>query len=204
MIKLYYSPGACSLAAHTVLEWIGVPYETERLDRADRQKEAFLRINPLGAVPALTVDGAVITQNSGVLSYLAEAYPDAQLGGDGTARGNAEVHRWFGLLNSDIHPVFKPFFGATAYLGDDVAIEKTKDHAKETLHRLFKVVDEQLKGRDWLTGQRSYADAYLFVILRWAQALKIDLSDLTEITRFFGQMQKDPGVMRALAAEGLN
>ncbi len=88
-MKLYYMAGACPLAAHIVLEWAGAHYETEKLSRDDLKKEAYLRINPLGAVPALEVDGSVITQNGGVLTYLAEAYPDARLGGDGTPRGDA-------------------------------------------------------------------------------------------------------------------
>lgn len=195
--------GACPLAAHTVLEWTGASYESERLSHDDLNKEVYLRINPLGMVPALEVEGSVITQNAGVLGYLAEAYPDAKLGGDGTARGDAEVHRWLGFVNSDIHPAFKPLFGATAYLGDEATIEKTKVHARKTLRRLFKVVDGQLKDRHWIAGQRSIADAYLFVVLRWAHAVKIDLSGFAEIARYYGLMQKDPGVMRALAVEGL-
>lgn len=202
-MKLYYLPGACSLAAHIVLEWTGASYESEKLGREDLKKDAYLRVNPLGAVPALVVDGSAITQNAGVLAYLAGAWPDAKLDGDGTARGNAEVQRWFGFVNSDIHPAFKPLFGATAYLGDEAMIEKTKTHARQSLRRLFEVVDGQLKGRDWLVGQRSIADAYLFVVLRWAHGVKVDLSGFAEIARYEGLMRKDAGVMRALAAEGL-
>ncbi len=202
-MKLYYMAGACPLAAHIVLEWTGAPYKSEKLSHDDLKKEAYLRVNPLGAVPALEVDGSVITQNAGVLGYLAEAYPDAKLGGDGTPRGDAEVHRWLGLVNSDIHPAFKPLFGATAYLGDEATIDKTKAHARKTLRDLFDVVDKQLKGRDWIAQQRSIADAYLFVVLRWAHAVKLDISGLTEIARYYGQMQKDSGVVKALAVEGL-
>lgn len=203
-MKLYYMAGACPLAAHIVLEWSGAPYESEKLSHDDLKKEAYLRVNPLGAVPALEVDGSVITQNAGVLSYLAEAYPEAKLGGDGTPRGDAEVHRWLGFVNSDIHPAFKPLFGSTAYLGDEAVVEKTKTHARHMLRRLFEIVDTQLKGRDWIAGGRSIADAYLFVVLRWAHAVKIDLSGLAGIARYYERLQKDAGVARALAAEGLS
>lgn len=203
-MKLYYMAGACPLAAHIVLEWTGARYDSEKLSHDDLKKEAYLRINPLGAVPALEVDGSVITQNAGVLGYLAQAYPDAKLGGDGTPRGDAEVHRWLGFVNSDIHPAFKPLFGSTAYLGDEAAVEKTKAHARQTLRRLFEIVDGQLKDRDWIAGQRSIADAYLFVVLRWAHAVKIDLSGLAGIARYYARMQKEPGVLKALAAEGLS
>ena len=202
-MKLYYMPGACPLAAHIVLEWIGAPYEEVRLSHGDLHKDAYLRINPLGMVPALEVDGSVITQNAGVLSYLAEAYPDAKLGGDGTPRGDAEVHRWLGFVNSDMHPAFKPLFGATAYLDDDVTIEKTKAHAKQAVRRLFEFVNGRLSGRDWVADTRSTADAYLFVMIRWAHAVGIDISDLAEVARFFARMNRDAGVIRALKAEGL-
>ena len=203
-MKLYYMAGACPLAAHIVLEWTGVRYDSEKLSHDDLKKEAYLRINPLGAVPALEVDGSVITQNAGVLSYLAQAYPDAKLGGDGTPRGDAEVHRWLGFVNSDIHPAFKPLFGSTAYLDDKAAVEKTKIHARQALRRLFEIVETQLTGRDWIAGRRSVADAYLFVVLRWAHGVKIDLSGLEAIARYYERLQKDPGVVKALAAEGLS
>jgi len=203
-MKLYYMAGACPLAAHIVLEWTGARYEAEQLRHDDLKKQAYLRVNPIGAVPALEVDGSIITQNGGVLTYLAEAYPDAQLGGDGTPRGNAEVHRWLGLVNSDIHPAFKPLFGSTSYLEDEAFIDKSKAHSRRTLRRLFEIVDTQLKGRDWITGKRSIADAYLFVVVRWAHAARIDLSDLAEIARYYERLQKDSGVTRALTAEGLS
>jgi len=203
-MKLYYMAGACPLAAHIVLEWTGARYETEKLSHDDLKKEAYLRVNPLGMVPALEVDGSVITQNGGVLTYLAETHPEAGLSGDGTPRGDAEVHRWLGFVNSDIHPAFKPLFGSTAYLGDEAVVEKTKVHARNMLRRLFAIADAQLKGRDWIAGRRSIADAYLFVVVRWAYAVKIDLSGLAEVARYYARLQKDPGVLKALAAEGLS
>lgn len=202
-MKLHYMPGACPLAAHIVLEWIGAPYEAQAHNHDDLHGEAYRRINPLGAVPALEVEGGVITQNAGVLDYLAEAFPEARLGGDGTPRGNAEVHRWMGFVNSDVHPAFKPLFGATAYLGDAEVIEKTKAHARKAVHRLLGIANEQLKGRDWIAGSRSIADAYLYVMIRWAGSVGIDISDLTELNRFYAAMNADAGVQRALKAEGL-
>jgi glutathione S-transferase len=202
-MKLYYMPGACSLAAHIILEWTGAPYETQRLSHGELKSEAYLAVNPLGAVPALEIDGSVLTQNAGVLNYLAERYPAAKLGGDGTARGNAEVHRWLGFVNSDMHPAFKPLFGATGYLDDAAAIDKSKVRAKKTVRRLFEEANRQLRGRDWIAGQRSIADAYLFVMTRWTKGVGIDISDLTEVGRFFDRMNRDPGVAKALKDEGL-
>jgi glutathione S-transferase len=202
-MKLYYSPGACSLSDHIVLEWIGKPYEAIRVSREDRQKPEYLAINPSGAVPALAMDGWVLTQNAAILNYLADSHPEAGLGGDGSARSRAEVNRWLGVANADIHPAFHPLFGSTAYLEDLDVIERTKQAAATKLRGLFAGVDRQLEGRDWIAGGRSIADPYLFVVTRWARALGIDLSGFDNLARFFDGMLADAGVQRALAQEGV-
>ena len=203
-MKLYYSPGACSLADHIALEWIGQPYEAVRMSREDRKLPAYLDINPAGAVPALEQDGWVLTQNAAILNYLADTFPQAGLGGDGTPKGRAEVNKWLAFANSDVHPAFHPMFGSTAYLEDAALIEKSKDVARTKLRRLFERADAQLAGRDWIAGTRSIADPYLFVVTRWAKTQGVDLSGLGNLERFFNLMQADPGVQRALEQEGLS
>lgn len=203
-MKLYYMPGACSLATHIVLEWIGVPYDTKKLSHDELKADAYLRINPQGMVPALELDdGTVLTQNQATLGYLADAHPAAKLEGDGTPKGRAEVHHWLGLINSDLHPAFKPLFGATAYLGDEATIDKTKQNARKMVRRLFELADKSLQKRDFIAGTRSIADAYLFVLTSWTKKVGIDLSDLAGITRFQERMQADPAVRKAMGAEGL-
>ncbi len=202
-MKLYYMPGACSLADHITLEWTGQPYETHKLSHDDLKKEEFLKVNPLGAVPALELEDRVLTQNAAILNYLADSNPEAGLAGDGTPEGRAEVNRWLGFINADVHPAFKPLFGGTAYLNDEVVIERTRDNARQTLRGHFERTDKQLAGKDWLAGTRSIADPYLFVVTRWAKAMKIDLAGLAHLQRFFEQMHEDAGVKRALEAEGL-
>jgi len=202
-MKLYYSPGACSLSDHIVLEWIGQPYEAVRLSREQRQTPEYLAINPAGAVPAFEDDGWVLTQNAAILNYLADRFPDARLGGDGSLRGRAEVNQWLAMANADIHPSFHPLFGTPAYLEDPVLIERSKQAARDKLRGLFARVDRQLAGRDWITGSRSIADPYLFVVTRWALAMEVDLSGLDNLHRFFNHMLADPGVQRALQQEGL-
>lgn len=202
-MKLYYMPGACSLADHITLEWTGQSYDTKKLSHDDLKKDEYLEINPLGAVPALELEDRVLTQNAAILNYLADNHPDAKLAGDGTAKSRAEVNRWLGFLNADLHPAFAPLFGATGYLSDEKAIEETKDKAKKKLRGLFEHADKQLAGKDWLAGTRSIADPYLFVVTRWAKAMKIDLSGLENLQRFFKRMHEDDGVKRALEAEGL-
>ena len=204
-MKLFYMPGACSLAAHIILEWIGEPYDTQRLSHAELKQPDFLRVNPQGSVPALQLnDGTVVTQNAAVLGYLADSHPQAGLYGDGTPRARADVHHWLGLLNSELHPAFRPLFGATGYLGDKDMIEKTKAHARQQVRTLFEAIDQVLAERDWLTGSRSIADPYLFAMTRWTDGVKIDVSDLAGLQRFRQRMEGDAAVRKALQAEGLS
>ncbi|MFN8624477.1 MAG: glutathione S-transferase N-terminal domain-containing protein [Candidatus Binatia bacterium] len=200
-MKLYYAPGACSLATHIVLEWIGRPYEIHKVDIHGTKSPELLERNPEGAVPVIEEDGWVLTQNSAILNYLADTNPQAQLGGDGTPKSRAEVNRWLGFVNSDVHPAYKPLFGATAYLGDPSAIEKSKEDAKTRLRTRFEHANGALQGRDWVAGARSVADAYLYVMLRWAKAQKIDLSGLGNLERFFQRMSSDPAVQKVLKEE---
>jgi len=202
-MKLYYSPGACSLSDHITLEWIGKPYEAVAVSKEQRQSPEYLKINPSGAVPAFDAGGWTLTQNAAILNYLADTFPDSKLGGDGSPRSRAEINKWLSFLNADVHPAFHPLFGSTAYLSDEATIEKTKDAARSKLRDLFGKADAQLEGRDWLTGSRSIADPYLFVVLRWAKAMNVDLAGFDNLARFSQRMASDPGVQAALKAEGL-
>lgn len=204
-MKLYYSPGACSLADHIVLEWIGKPYEAVRVTREDRYKPEYLAINPAGAVPALEHDGWVLTQNAAILNYLADLHPDAGLGGDGSAKGRAEVNKWLAFANSDVHPTFHPIFGSTAYLEDPALIDKSKDAARAKVRTLYERADEQLKSRDWIAGDtRSIADPYLYVTYRWARGTGVDLAGLDHLAAFAARVEADPAVQKVLKDEGLS
>lgn len=202
-MKLYYLPGACSLADHIVLEWIGQPYETYRVAREELGTPEYLRINPSGMVPALQeADGWVLTENAAILNYLADKFPLAQLGGEG-ARGRAEVNRWLAYINSDLHPMFRPVFRPERFIDDESAQAKLRTRAIERLRAYYERLNTQLATRDWLTGTRSFADPYLFVVLRWAIGKGVDLSGLDHLTRFHQRMLDDAGVQSAMQQEGL-
>lgn len=203
-MKLYTKPGACSLADHIVLRWIGKPFDLQVMDAAGTKTAEYLKLNPAGAVPVLEVDGWVLTQNAAILNFLADSFPESGLGGDGTPKGRGEVNRWLAFLNADVHPAFHPIFGPTRYLGDDAAIDASKDNARQKLRGLFERLDAQLEGKDWLAGARSIADPYLFVTLRWAKGTQVDLSGLENLERFFTRMRADAGVVAAMEAEGLS
>ena len=201
-MKLYTSPGACSLADHIALQWTGAPFEAQVVSRAERKQPEFLALNPAGAVPVLTEGDWVLTQNAAILNYIVDKFPEARLGGDGTPESRAEVNRWLAFLNADVHPTFHALFGSEAYLGPE-AEAKAKEQAKRVLHGYFKRADAQLAGKDWLTGSRSVADPYLFVVTQWAKKTGVDLAGMDNLAAFDAHMAADPGVQAALKAEGL-
>ena len=202
-MKLYTTPGACSLADHIALQWTGAPFEAQVVSREQRRQPDFLALNPDGAVPVLQNGDWVLTQNAAILNYIADKFPEAKLGGDGSPESRAEVNRWLAFVNSDLHPAFKPIFGSTSYLGDQAFIEKSQDNARKQLRGMFERADAQLAGKDWLTGARSIVDPYLFVVTQWAKKTGVDLCGLDNLARFDARMAADPGVQAALKAEGL-
>ena len=200
-MKLYYFPGACSLATHIVLEWLGAAYQTVKLDLASTKSSEYLALNPDGTVPLLIDGDFVLSQNAAILYYLAERHPNAQLLGDGSSRGRAEVLRWLSFLNSDVHPAFKPIFKPSRFHPDHAVARVIADTARTHVREYLERIDARLQGRDWLADQRSIADPYLFVMLRWAMKLKIDLSGLENLAQFFARMSADAGVRAAIVEE---
>lgn len=202
-MKLYYISGACSLAGHIVLEWIGAPYEAIAIARDQLRSPEYLRINPSGQVPVLQDDdGWQLTENVAILSYLAERFPSAALAGN-ELRGRAEVLRWLAYLNSDVHQAFKPLFNPQRFIADETTHAELQANARTRLRGMFERLDAQLADRDWLAGTRSIADPYLFVVQRWAKGKGVDLAGLGHLERFARRMREDAGVRAAMKAEGL-
>jgi len=200
-MKLYYFEGACSLADHIVLEWIGAPYETVRMTHESIRSPRYLALNPNGTVPLLIDGDYVLTQNAAILTYLAELHPEARLLGDGSARGRAHVMQWLGFLNSDVHSAFKPIFAPGRFLSDPTYASPIQDTARAHVAGYLGQIDRWMEGRDWLTGERSIADPYLFVMLRWANRLRVGLDGLANLSRFGSRMFADNGVRKAISAE---
>uniref|UniRef100_UPI00333F32D7 glutathione S-transferase family protein n=1 Tax=Castellaniella defragrans TaxID=75697 RepID=UPI00333F32D7 len=202
-MKLYYFPGACPLATHIVLEWIGKPYEAHRITREETKRSEYLSLNPLGAVPTLVDGDFVLTQSSAILEYLAELNPQAGLLGN-SPRERAETRRWLAFCNADLHRTFALMFGAEFYsAGNDEIAQILKTRTVEKLQGLFAIANRQLETHDWLTGKRSLADPYLFVILFWADHLAMELPGMDALRRFQARMQADAGVQAALKAQDL-
>ena len=146
-MKLYTSPGACSMADHIALHWIGQPFQAQVMSAEERKSPEYLEINPAGAVPALEDGGWTLTQNAAILNYLADRFPEAGLGGDGDPKQRAEANRWLAFFNADVHPAFHPLFGAAGYLEDD-AQSQVKEHARKKLRGLFETGRPALAGKE--------------------------------------------------------
>lgn len=200
-MKLYYFPGACSLADHIALEWIGAPYHAIAMTTKSIKSSDYLALNPLGTVPLLVDGKLVLTQNAAILSYLAARYPEAHLFGGDSPHARAEVLDWLSFLNSDVHPAFKPIFVPHRYHPDKAQARVVADTARDRVRAYLDVLDSRLQDRQWLVDARSIADPYLFVMLRWAVRLHIDLDGRGNLVRFLEQMYADPGARTALLAE---
>ena len=202
-MKLYSFSGSCGLASHIVLNWIGEPFQLELMQQEQTKAPEYLKLNPLGKVPLLDDGGFILSENAAVLTYLADKYPQANLAGGNDIKQRALVDHWLGLINSEVHPAFKPLFGATAYLQDAATIEKTQANARAQLRKVFEIIDAQLGRSDYIAGARSVVDAYLFVTVLWTGFVNVDLSGLDHIAAFKARMQADPAVQKALKDEEL-
>lgn len=201
-MKLYYLQGACPLVTQIVMEWMGLPYELQEVQRDELKQPEFLKLNPVGSVPVLVDGDLVLTQSAAIVEYLNELHPDAGLHGSNAVE-RAQVRRWFAFANADLHRTFTMIFGAQGY-SDDPDIQKLLiQKSTERVQFLFGIADKQLEGKDWLTGKRSIADPYFYVIGLWARLKEVDLSNLENLQRFMKRMDADPGVVNALKKQGL-
>jgi glutathione S-transferase len=194
-------PGACSLADLIVLQWVGVFHEPVRMSLASIKSPDYLAINVGGTVPLLQHGDFSLTENVAILGYLADLHPEARLLGDGTPSARAEVMRWLGFLNSDVHNAFKPMFVPARFLPDAALAPALAEAARVRVRGYLERLDDRLSGRAWLTGERSIADPYLFVLCRWSVSKGVDMQRLDNLVRFSDRMVEDAGVRAALAAE---
>lgn len=200
-MKLYFSPGACSLSPHIVLIEAGLDYTLERVDLRAKRTESgadFLAINPKGYVPALELkDGTVLTEGPAIVQFIADLAPDRQLA---PANGTLERYHlmsWLSFISTEVHKNFTPLFRPTS-------TEDMKDAARTALTTRFAWVAQQLADRDYLMGtQFTVADAYLFTVLSWAAYVQFDLSAWPVLAAYQQRVAARPAVQQALREEGL-
>jgi glutathione S-transferase len=198
-MKLYYSPGACSQAAHILLHETDLPHGSEAVDiRAKKTAggDDYFAINPKGAVPALMIGDEVLTENGAILQYIGDkAGNDTILPGSGMAR--YRVIEWLAYLGSDVHKSFGPLFNPA--LSDEA-----RQAARDTVGEKLDFVEQSLDGRDFLAGpSMTVADPYLFAMLGWTGMHGIDLSKWPNLAALRARMEKRPSVQAAMKAEGL-
>ncbi len=203
MPTLFYALGACSLAPHIALEWIGAPYDAVKVQYGSAE---LLAVNPAGAVPTLREDdGWLLTQAGAILDYLAHKHPEAGLAGGDGMRARAEAHRWSGFFTSDVHAAFWPVFMPHRYTRDPS--EAARRAVVEAGHKLvamqFGILDRHLDGREHiLDGGRSVIDAYAFPMIRWAaKILPGGLEGYPNVQALHDRIAADPSVRTVLARE---
>ena len=201
-MKLYYAPGACSLAAHIILNEINVDFDLERVDLKTHTTEKgqdYYAINPKGYVPALEINpGLVLTENVAVLPFLAQHDPKQDLIPP-SGLGRAKVLEWLGFLNSEVHDAYAVFFGRQ--LNDE---EKARGYAE--IDRLLSFVEKYLAevDTDYLVDDNfGPADAYLFVLTNWSKFIGHDLTQFKEINDLRDVVSKRQSVQIAMRDEGL-
>lgn len=198
-MKLYYSPGACSLSPHIVAREAGIDVQLVKVDLKTKRTEDgadFFAINPKGYVPTLVLDdGQVLTEGATIVQYLVDQKP-----GSGLAPANGTLARYrlmemLGYINSEIHKSYSPLFSA-----DTPAA--TRQERKDYLRKRYTLLDGILAKQPWLVGEHfTPADAYLFTVTNWAGHVDLDLSGFPAITAFQKRVAERPAVKAALHAE---
>lgn len=201
-MKLYFSPGACSLSPRIVLREAGLDFSSEQVDLRSKQTAGgadYRLVNPKGTVPALMLkDGAVLTEVPAIIQFLADLVPEKNLA---PLAGSFERYRlveWLNYIGTEVHKGFGPLFNRAAS-------QEVRDAASATLKTRFDYLTRALEGRDYLMGERfTVADAYLFTVLNWCAIAGLDRAQWPVLQAFHARVGARPAVQQALSDEGLN
>jgi len=200
-MKLYYSPGACSLAAHIVAREASLAIDLVKVDLPTHKTETdedYFKINPRGYVPAVEIDGELHTEVAALVQYLAEQAPQSKLLPAAGTIERFRVNQWLGFVASELHRTFSP------WLWDPKTPDSTKQAARDKLAGRFTELDALFAARPYLTGDTfTVADAYAFTIVNWSNFLKIDLEPYPNLSAFMARVAARPKVREALKAERL-
>ena len=199
-MKLYYSPGACSLSPHIVLHEAGLAFDAVLASTKTHKLQDgtdFYAINELGYVPVLELDnGERLREGPAIVQYIADQVPAKNLAPANGTMDRYRLQEWLTFIGTELHKGHSPLF--TPGTPEDY-----KPLVRERLQSRFAWTDKQLAGRDYLMGSFSVADAYLYTVSRWGQFVGVDTSGLAHLQAFKQRMEARPGVQAALKAEGL-
>ena len=201
-MKLYYMPGACSLASHIMLQEVGAHFEIEQVDtQAGRTQSGqdYREINPNGYVPALEIEGGVfLNEGVAILQYIADSHPDRAFSPKLGSLARARLQQFLNFAAAELHKAWGPLFASGSSEAD-------KSTAMRNVASKFGYLESVLAdGRDYLVdNQFSAADAYTFVLCNWANIKGINLNDWPNLARYVERVQARPGTKAAMKAEGL-
>lgn len=198
-MKLYYTPGACSLSPHIVLVEADLPAVLEKVDLKTHQTESgedYYAVNPKGYVPALKLDGVTLTEGPAIVQYLADQKPESGLAPREGTIARYKLQEWLTFINGELHKSFSPLFGGGS--------EAVKQEAIDKIHKRFAYVEKELGDKQYLTGDGfTIADAYLFVMLYWSHKHRLDLGAYPRLSALYERIAARPKVHEAMKAEGL-
>ncbi|WP_299829862.1 glutathione transferase GstA [uncultured Roseobacter sp.] len=202
-MKLYYKPGACSLASHIILNELQIPFDLDKTDTDTNKTEAgddFLKISPNGYVPALITDeGDIITENPAVLQYLADQSPDAGLAPPNGTLARTRLQETLNFISSELHKSFSPFF-----TGRELDSDARKRVEAGVGRRAAHIEQRLADGRPFLLGDTfTVADAYAFVVLNWAGFVGLSLDAHPKTQAYVARIAARPASIKAMIAEGL-
>lgn len=203
MLKLFYSPGACSLASHIALEEAGAPYELMRLNfkADDQRKPEYLKVNPKGRVPALVTDRGILTESPAILAYIAQAYPAAKLAPTDPF-DFARAQAFNSYLCSTVHVSHAHRVRGNRWVDDPAALKEMQRKVPETVGAAFALIENGMLEGPWVMGQDySICDGYLFTMAQWMEGDGVDLSKLPRVMEHRERVAERPAVKRALAQE---
>lgn len=201
-MKLYYKPGACSLASHIALLEVDADFELVEVDTKlgqTKSGEDYNKINPKGYVPALKLDeGDILTEGASILQYIADQHPDSDLAPQTGSIERARLHEHLNYTASELHKAFGPFFSSSST--DDDKLKASKNVASK-LDYLEKLLAD---GRAYVLGDKfSVADTYMFVVINWSNFVGIDLQKWTHVASFVARVANRSTTKTAMGAEGL-
>jgi len=203
MLTLYFSPGACSMASHIGLEEAGAAY-TEKptlLAKGEQKTEAYLKINPRGKVPALSVDGKVIVENTAILTYLAKQFPQTNLlPADPLEEARCiSTMAWF---SNTVHPAYQRYVRSERFAEGDAAKAEVKETGRKNFWASCQEINSMLEGKDWIMGKQfTVADPYALVFYGWGVRAGLPMKELAAYTAWKESMLKRPAVRKILESE---
>lgn len=200
-MKLFYKPGACSLASHIALREAGKEVALVSVDLMKKRLENgedFFAINPKGQIPALLLDdNTLVTEGVAIMQYVADSAPESQLLASVGTLPRYKTLEWLNFVATELHKGFTPIFRPDTP-------EEFKPIARALLEKKFQYVNESLAHSEWISGPHfTIADGYLFTVLRWARAIKLNMEGLTNIDAYMARVAARPAVAAAMAAEGI-